>query len=157
MHRAPWRDQVWALALVAIPVGLALPQPAQAQYADALTLTDLRDCMARDEAMIAREARLGSWKLDADRDSEAIARAGAQLAEDQRRLDTRDTAAVAAFNARSAEHNRLVEAHNRRIGDLNTTTARVNYDRSELTALCGTRPFYPSDRDFLLRERRIAR
>jgi hypothetical protein len=156
LKRAPWRDQLWALALVAAPLALALPQPAQAQYADALTFTELRDCMARDEAMIAREARLESWKLDSDREAEAIQRAAARLADEQARLDARDTAALAALNQRIAEQNRWVEAHNRRIADMNAATARVNADRSELTAACG-RPFYPQDRDQILWERRTLR
>ena len=156
LHRAPWRDQVWMLALVAVPLTLAAPQPAQAQFADALTLSEMRECMGRDEAMIAREGRLQSWKLDSDRQSEAIARSAAQIAEDQRRLDARDTAAVAALNARVAEQNRAVEQHNRRVADLNAATARVNTDRTDLTAVCG-RPFYPSDRDQVLWERRTLR
>jgi hypothetical protein len=136
MQRAPWRDQVW-VALLAMPIaiGSLLPLPARAQYANgALTFTELRDCMGRDEAMIAREARLDSWKLDTDRETEAIARSGAAIADEERRLDTRDTAAVAAYNARAAQQNRLVDA-----------------------SVCGTRPFYPSDRDQVLLERRIAR
>ena len=160
LQRAPWRDQVW-VALLAVPVvlGAALPLPARAQYAastfaSTLSLEELRDCMGRDEAMIAREARLDSWKLDNDREAEAIARAGSALADENRRLDARDTAAVAAYNARAAEQNRWVETHNRRAADLNAATARVNGDRAQLTATCGTRPFYPSDRDQILWERR---
>jgi hypothetical protein len=156
MKRAPWREQVWALAILGLAASLSLPQPAQAQYAEALTLTELRDCMARDEAMIVREARLDSWRLDSDREGEAIARAGASIAEDQRRLDSRDTAAVAALNERVAEHNRWVEAHNRRVADLTAAQSRVHADRSDLTAACG-RPFYPADRDYLIRERRVLR
>lgn len=159
LQRTPWRDQVW-VALLAAPLALGamLPLPARAQYSSsALTMTELRDCMARDEAMIAREARLDSWKLDTDREAEAIARAGSALAEENRRLDARDTSAVAAYNARAAEQNRWVEAHNRRAADVNAATARINADRADLTAVCGTRPFYPSDRDQILWERRIAR
>jgi len=156
MQRAPWRDQVW-VALLAVPVALGalLPVPAQAQYAaSALSYTELRDCMGRDEAMIAREARLDSWKLENDREADAIARSGSALAEENRRLDARDTAAVAAYNARAAEQNRWVETHNRRVADVNAATARVNGDRAEITATCGTRPFYPGDRDQILWERR---
>lgn len=127
----------------------AEPRPA---YDGTLTRGELRECMYRDESLAARLARVDREKADIDADTDAIARAGARLADELRGLDNGDLGAVATYNARSAEHNRRVHDHNRRVGELNQRTARVNGDSARLDSLCA-RAYRPSDRDAIEMER----
>lgn len=131
-----------------------LAAAAQAYYAPApsLTRSELRECMYRDEALAERHAALEHDRADSDDEAAAIASAGARLADELRNLDSADVGAVAAYNARSAAHNQRVQEHNRRVAELNGRAARLNGDSARLDTLCA-RPFYPSDRDRILRER----
>lgn len=150
-------NRILALAALAAPT-MALAQTYYLREApivrDApLVREELRECMEREAFTAQRDADLAAEKRLNDREGASIARAGQGLAEDLRRLDTGDTAAVAAHNARTAEHNRRVEAHNLRVYDQNTAAARINRDQVEISATCGTRTYYRRDRDAILLER----
>ena len=119
-----------------------------------LARQELRDCMARDEALAARFADLDAEKRMNDREAESIARANASLAEALRRLDPADTAAVAAHNARTADHNSRVDAHNLRVNDQNAAARALNLDQADMQSTCGSRTYYPQDRDAIVYERR---
>jgi len=151
------RDQVWVAvaAVVALPL-LAMPQDASAQSYP-LARDELRRCMDGDADLGHRGAQLDAERRMNDREGASIARAAAQLAEDLRRVDPADVTAVAAHNARSAEHNRRVEAHNLRVNDMNAEAREHNRDQSDHALACGTRSFYPRDRDVILEERRVYR
>lgn len=123
-------------------------------YDGTLTRGELRECMYRDESIAARQERVEREKAMRDAETDAITREGARLADELRALDSADLAAVASYNARSAEHNRRVHDHNRRIADLNGRTALLNGDSARLDALCA-RSYRPSDRDAILRERQL--
>jgi hypothetical protein len=152
LRPASWREQVWVL-LVAIAAPLVLaPQHAEAQPYP-LARSELRACMDRDDALTARQDRIEASKRDNDAEGDAIARAGERLAEDLRRLDPANAAAIEAHNARTVAHNHRVEVHNRRVSDMNAAAAALNGDQADMTASCGTRSFYTSDRDAILRER----
>lgn len=145
--------------LAALPLVAATAAFAQAYYpeprpADDGTLTrgELRECMYRDESLAARTERIDREKARIDADTDAVARAGARLADELRALDSSNVAAVAAHNARSAEHNRRVHDHNRRVAELNDRTALLNGDSARMDSLCA-RSFRPTDRDAILRER----
>lgn len=127
----------------------AAPLAAPAQM---LTRGELRECMARDEAMSSRRDAVERQRAMNDAEAAEISEAGRALAEELRRTDFANPAAVAAYNARSAEHNRRVEAHNRRIAELNARTALLNGDSADLDARCA-RPYSPYDRDIILMER----
>src|SRR5687768_204569 len=118
-----------------------------------LVREELRHCMDRDRDLARRDIELATEKRLNDREGSAIARASQQLADDLRRLDNRDTAAVAAHNARAAEHNRRVEAHNLRVVDQNEAARNLNRDQADMQSTCGARAYYPSDRDAILVER----
>ncbi|HUP97839.1 MAG TPA: hypothetical protein VM073_07855 [Usitatibacter sp.] len=111
----------------------------------------LRTCMERDASMRDRLDLLESERLEHDRETQAIERDGARIAEELRNLDSRDASAVAAYNARSAAHNRRVEVHNRRVADMNARAALHNGDASDLAAQCASRPYLLRDRDAVLR------
>jgi hypothetical protein len=96
----------------------------------------LRTCMARGDALGDRKAFLDDEKRLLDREGEAIARDGAALADELRRLQPTDTAAVGAYNVRSAEHNLHVAAHNRRVMDMNTAAASLNDASADMMAYC---------------------
>ena len=143
-----------AAALLAPLAAAAQVYYAQARplYDPALTRSELRECMYRDEAMAERRDALEGEQAQSDAEAAAIAEAGARLAEELRNLDHRDVGAVAAYNARSAAHNQRVQDHNRHVAGLNARAARLNGDSARLDTLCA-RPFYPSDRDSVLMER----
>lgn len=137
----------------AAQVYYAQPRPL---YDPALTRSELRECMYRDEALAERQAAIEREKAESDAEAAAIANAGARLADELRNLDHGDVGAVASYNARSAAHNQRVQDHNRQVAELNGRTARLNGDSARLDTLCA-RPFYPSDRDSILLERSTIR
>jgi hypothetical protein len=137
----------------AAQVSYAQPRPL---YDSALTRSELRECMYRDEALAERRDAIEREKAHSDAEGTAIASAGARLAEELRNLDPGNVAAVAAYNARSTAHNERVQDHNRHVADLNGRTAHLNGDSARLDTLCA-RPFYPSDRDSILMERSTIR
>lgn len=151
------RDQVWVAvaAVVALPL-LAIPQDASAQSYP-LARDELRRCMDGDHDLGTRAAQLDAERRMNDREGASIARAAAALADDLRRLDPADTTAVAAHNARAAEHNRRVEAHNLRVIDMNAEAREHNRDQADHSIACGTRTYYPRDREVILEERRVYR
>ncbi len=152
LRPAAWREQVWVV-LIAIAAPLAMaPQHADAQPYP-LARSELRACMDRDDALTARLDRIDALKRDNDAEGDAIARAGSRLADDLRRLDPSNVAAVEAHNARTADHNHRVEVHNRRVSDMNAAAAALNSDQADMSASCGTRSYYTLDRDAVLRER----
>lgn len=145
--------KILALAALAAPA-FALAQPTYYRSEAApLAREELRVCMDRDQVLTQRDANIAAEKRLNDREGDAIARAAARLAEDLRRLDSTDTAAVAAHNARTAEHNRRVDAHNRDVYDQNAAAAALNRDQADMSATCGARTYYRRDRDAILWER----
>ena len=118
-----------------------------------LAREELRRCMDRDDALALRQSDLETQRRLNDREGQSIARANALLAEELRRVDPADTGAVAAHNARTAEHNRRVEAHNLRVDDMNASARTLNGDNADLQVTCGSRSYYPRDRDGILIER----
>src|SRR5687768_8059803 len=148
------RTILLALAALAAPAAFAQPYYPRDYPLDR---DELARCMSRDEDLAARQAQLDAEKRLNDREGESIARAGATLADELRRVDPADAVAVAAHNARAAEHNRRVEAHNLRVIDMNEAARRLNRDQADLSADCGARTYYRSDRDLILRERAYLR
>jgi hypothetical protein len=147
-----------ALAALAAPAAVvAQPSYVIREYVREpapLVREELRDCMDRDRDLARRDTQLATEKRLNDREGASIARASAQLADDLRRLDNRDTVAVAAHNARAEEHNRRVEAHNLRVYDQNQLAANLNRDQADQSSFCGARTYYRSDRDAIVLERR---
>ena len=144
------RIAILALAALAAPAVLAQPYYPR-EYP--LSRDELARCMTQDEILTARQEGLEAEKRVNDRESASIARAAAALAQDLRRLDPSDTAAVAAHNARAQEHNRRVEAHNQRVFDMNDAARRHNREQADMQVYCTSRPYYPRDRDGILYER----
>ena len=130
--------------------------PSNPLYDGTLTRGELRECMYRDESLAARSERIERDKAQVDFETDAIAREGARLAEELRRLDNADIAALNGYNARSAAHNRRVHDHNRSVADLNARAAVLNGESARLDALCA-RSFRPSDRDAIMMERGLTR
>jgi hypothetical protein len=143
------------LALAALAAPLAYAQTYYYPRNDyPLAREELRRCMDRDEALFSRQTELEAERRMNDREAESIARANARLADDLARLNAADTAAVAAHNARTAEHNARVDAHNLRVNDQNAAARELNRDQAYMQSTCGSRSFYPQDRDAILYERR---
>ena len=142
---------ILALAALAAPATFA-----QTYYyrSDApLTRDELRGCMNRDDVLAARQSQIDDERRMNDRESASIARESATLSDEFRRLDSADTAAVAAYNQRTMEHNQRVDAHNLRVNDANEAARQLNRDQADMTATCGARTYYQSDRDAILWQR----
>jgi hypothetical protein len=95
-------------------------------------------CDAKQASLAERNAYLAMDKAQIDRENERIARNLAQLATDLRNLDNRDTAAVAAYNARQEDHNRRVEIHNGYVAEMNRAAALLTGDGVDFMRYCGT-------------------
>ena len=149
------RDQVWVVvaAIATLPLLGASPEAAAQNYP--LARPELARCMDRDQDLARRNAELDAERRLNDREGTSIARAAAMLADELRRVDPADAVAVAAHNARSAEHNRRVEAHNLRVFDMNAAARNHNQDQADFSMTCGTRSYYPSDRDAIVYDRRL--
>ncbi|HXS51595.1 MAG TPA: hypothetical protein VN782_03610 [Usitatibacter sp.] len=108
---------------VVVPNEPAYVVPAQ-PYPSACT--DLQD----------RRAMLDDEKVTYDRERDQLDAENAQLTQELRNLDSRDSVAVAAYNARSDDHNRRVAAHNRRVAEMNDAVARLTSDLANAQPYC---------------------
>jgi len=144
---------ILALAALAAPAAFAQTYHYSPPSSFPLEREELRRCMDRDERLATRLADIDGEKRLNDREAESIARAGAFLAAELRRVDPADPVAVAAHNARASEHNRRVEAHNLRVDDQNGAARALNRDQADMQSTCGARTYYRSDRDAILVER----
>jgi hypothetical protein len=93
-------------------------------------------CNDRNATLWDRKALLDRDKQELDREGAAIAREQARLDGMLHMLDRTNTAAVADYNQRSSEQNRWVEAHNRRVSEMNQAAALLNSDSADLMAYC---------------------
>ena len=84
----------------------------------------------------SRKAMLDDQKVTYDRERDQLDGENARLAEELRDLDSRDAAAVAAYNARSDAHNRRVAEHNQRVADMNDAVAQLSGDIANATPYC---------------------
>ena len=101
-----------------------------------LPLDARRVCMDRVNGLHDRRSLLDEEKLFIEREHDALAIAGERLAAELRSLNNVDPGAVAAYNARSDEHNRRVEAQNRRVSQLNARVASFNGDAGDAVRFC---------------------
>ena len=136
------------LAKGLIPLAFLLPLGAAAQtvYYQAPVslepayrverLDHLRACKDRNDALWDRKALIDQDRSVLDTEGEAIARARSELDRALAALDNTDTAAVAAYNARSRELNAWVDAHNRRVAEQNGAAALLNSNSLTLAEYC---------------------
>jgi hypothetical protein len=118
-----------AAAQVSISEVRIVPDPS-------LPVDARRSCIDRVNTLHDRRSVLDEEKLFIDRENDALAIAGQRLADELRSLNNADTNAVAAYNARSDEHNRRVEAQNRRVAQLNSRVAGFNGDAADAMRFC---------------------
>ena len=109
---------------VAVPVEPAYPAYAPTGY----------PCAELEQ----QSALLDDEKLDYDRERDRLDTEGARLADELRRLDNTNAAAVVDYNLRSDTHNRRVAEHNRRIADMNDAVARLTADIASATPYCSS-------------------
>jgi hypothetical protein len=93
-------------------------------------------CNDRNASLWDRKAFLDRDKQELDRESHAIARETARLEGMLQNLDHRNVAAVEDYNQHSADLNKWVEAHNRRVNEMNQAAALLNADSADLVAYC---------------------
>ena len=96
----------------------------------------LRDCNARNETLWDRKALIDQDRRLLERENDTLARAKAELDAAHASLDRTDTPAVAAYNTRSNELNDWVDAHNRRVAELNAAAALLNANSRSLVEYC---------------------
>jgi ribosome-binding ATPase YchF (GTP1/OBG family) len=129
-----------AIALMALMLPAA--SIAQVSYSRAtIEAPLLYVCNERQASLAERKAYLDMDKAQIDRENARIARDGARLAAELRSLDNRDTAAVAAYNARQEEHNRRVEIHNGYVAEMNRAASLLTGDGVDFMAYCGNLRF----------------
>ena len=128
-------------ALAAAALGSAVAG-AQVYYYGP-TVTYAPGCAERDARLHERGLWLDGRKREIDRE-------GAALAQELRNLDNRDLAAVASYNARSAEHNR-------RVADLNAGVADYNANMQSMVSECNLAYVVPQGRDVIIWERSTIR
>ena len=85
----------------------------------------------------SRKAVLDDEKVTYDRERDQLDAENAALARELRNLDSHDTAAVAAYNARSDDHNRRVAEHNQRVAEMNDAVADLTSDIANAQPYCG--------------------
>jgi uncharacterized protein involved in exopolysaccharide biosynthesis len=130
----------WLVLALATPIAaLAQTSHSTARIESPVLSGPVHACMERQETLADRKAYLDQEKYEIDRNGDAIARDGASLADELRRMPSSDVAAVAAYNTRSDAHNRRVAEHNRRVADMNAAAASLNGDSADLMAYCNFR------------------
>jgi hypothetical protein len=127
------------LALAAPVAAFAQSSHSQARIEPPVVAGPMRACMDRQETLAERKSFLDREKYEIDQAGDAIAREAQDLADELRRLPSTDVAAVAAYNARSEDHNRRVAAHNRHVADMNAAAASLNGDSADMMAYCNYR------------------
>lgn len=83
-----------------------------------------------------RAAVLDDEKVTYDHERDQLDAENARLSRELRSLDSRDSAAVAAYNEESDEHNRRVAEHNRGVADLNDASAELSSDIANAQPYC---------------------
>ena len=112
---------------------------AQTSYSRARIVPPrLNVCDGQQDQLFDRKAALDVDHQVIDRERAAIERESVQLAAELRSLDNTDTAAVAAYNARSNAHNDRVAAHNQYVAATNRAGALLNGDSADFMRYCDT-------------------
>jgi hypothetical protein len=127
---------LWVLAAPAVALAQVGRSETTRAHAAPAFQESWRACMARGDALGDRKAFIDDERRLLDLEGDAIAREGAQLADDLRRLPATDSAAVGVYNARSADHNARVAAHNHRVDDMNAAGASLNDASADMMAYC---------------------
>ena len=131
-----------AAAILAAPLAaVAQTSFSQARIAEPAVRADYGACMDRSDSLADRRAFLDQERYAIDAAAADIARVGEDLRVELSHLPSSDTAAVAAYNARSADHNRRVAAHNRRVAEMNGAAAALNSDSADMLAYCNLRTY----------------
>jgi hypothetical protein len=113
-----------------------VPAPVYVETVPVYVPGHLHVCEAHNDELWDRKAMLDSDKADIDREGRQIAAETSQVNQQMRGLDHTDAVAVEAYNVRSRDLNERVDAHNRRVADLNGASAFLNADSADLSAYC---------------------
>lgn len=138
-----------SLAAPALAQNLTLKKPPPL-----LSRAELRLCMERDEALNRRAEALRKAHEFNQSALVEITDNAKRLAEELRRIDSTDAAAVDAYNERIKAHDALVDANNKRAEAHNIAVDSFNNDNADQMAACATRPYLQADRNAILAERR---
>jgi len=130
------------LAQVVYPAPRVLPAP------DYMPRELYASCSERQDILSQRRFDLERQRADLERENQRLAHEQRRLADELRNLNSRDVAAVDAYNARQQRYNQKVEDHNRRAADMNDAAANTNADIQYLLNDCVPRGFVWRDRDY---------
>lgn len=132
--------RILAWIALAVPIAASAGEVSVSQAiitgAPGYVVDSLQVCTRRNEALWDRKALIEQDRRLLERESDSIARMRSELEAEWERLDRGNADAVAAYNARSSELNRWVEAHNRRVEELNGAVALLNANSQALVAYC---------------------
>lgn len=93
-------------------------------------------CKEQEKQLNDRHAELARAKDETDAETARLQRESADLAVQLRAVNSGDSAAVAAHNARALEHNRVSLAHNATIAALNGRMAALHEETQRMLASC---------------------
>ena len=137
------RTLIAVLALAAPAAGLAQVSHSRAYITGPVVVPNEPDYVVPAEPHASRcadlqerKAVLDDEKVTYDRELDQLDAESARLAQELRNLDSTDPTAVAAYNARSDDHNRRVAEHNRRIADMNDAVAQLSQDLANAQPYC---------------------
>lgn len=150
-------------ALIAACVGLALvdvaaaadkPRPAAAKKADAvMSPAELRDCMAQkdklqkdSDAAVKRKDAIGAEKAEIERQGDA-------LEQEKTTIDRTSADAVAAYNAKIGDRDKMIEGYRARAADYNKQAEAVLAFKATYSKACENRRFDQRDLDDLQRKK----
>lgn len=135
---------------------VALPSPAAAQSAarpKLATREEIRACLDEEDSLKPQRAALDRQLKEHDAELKQHQDEMNALVAQQPEVDTRDRAAVDAFNARMDAMNARVQGINERGEEFNRDQARFNARVAAMNKRCAALVYSLRDRDAVLKER----
>lgn len=133
-----------AAAPLAVLAQVVYPAPAP----DYMPRELYAGCAARQDILSQRRFDLERQRADLERENQHLTHEQRRLADELRNLNSRDAAAVDAYNARQQRYNQQVDDHNRRAAEMNDVAANTNADIQYLLNDCVPRGFVWRDRGY---------
>lgn len=138
-------------ALLTAAAGHAADKPKEATFGGGkasgpfLTKAQLRDCMDQRTKVRQQQADLLTTQDKLKADKAEISRSGDELKADLEKLDRTNLEAVNAFNARSAERDKMIDAYQEQANQFNARVEQANTEREAYTKACENRRYFEDD------------
>lgn len=144
------RILIAAWSLAALNAVAAEPSPKSPKFA---TREEIRGCMNSEEELSVSLKRLDGYISENRLALARMQAEAAEIAENQRRLDTTDEKAVDAFNTKVSDHNKRVQEVNSQAESFKVKGEAHNADSLAHNKRCATLVYRIDDRNAILKER----